>query len=81
MEVKKIIATGLITGLLAMNYAPLSAVAIEEIKDAQISTDKKLTKKQKKALIEKQNKIEYINIAWWEGYSDPYLNDYIYNFI
>ena len=78
MEVKKIIATGLITGLLAMNYAPLSAVAIEEIKDAQISTDKKLTKKQKKALIEKQNKIEYINITWWEGYNDQYLNDYIY---
>ncbi len=78
MEVKKIIATGLIAGLLGINYAPLSAVAIEEIKDAQISTEKKLTKKQKKALSEKQSKIEYINIDWWEDYNDEYLKEYIY---
>ena len=62
MKVKKIIAAGLIAGILGFNYAPLSVSAIEETKDVQITTEKKLTKKQKKALQEKQNKRRWIYV-------------------
>ena len=76
---KKVIATSLIAGILGMNFVPLSAFAAQEIKQAEIiKEEKKLSKKEKKALEEKQNKINYVNIEWWEGYNDPILTDYIF---
>ena len=76
---KKVIATSLIAGILGMNFIPLSAFAAQEIKQAEIiKEEKKLSKKEKKALEEKQNKINYVNIEWWEGYNDPILTDYIF---
>lgn len=39
------------------------------------------TAKDKKSKVEKikptQNKYEYVNLEWWQGFNDPYLNVYI----
>ena len=78
MKLKKIIATSLIAGILGMNYVPMCAVAVEELNETQIIKEKKLSKKEKKALAEKQNRINYLNIDWWEGYNDTILMGYIF---
>ena len=73
MNIKKMIAVGLAAGIIGVNFVPMSAVAIGDntVKSA------KLSKKEKKALEEKQNRLEYINLDWWESYSDQYLTEYI----
>ena len=66
---KKVIATSLIAGILGMNFIPLSALAAQEIKQAEIiKEEKKLSKKEKKALEEKQNKINYVKGANIAGF-------------
>jgi len=79
MNMKKLIAMGLIAGVLGMNFAPICAMAVEENQPKQeVIKQKKLNRKEKKALAEKQNKINYINIKWWEEYNDEYLKGYIF---
>lgn len=78
MKTKKIIATSLIASIISLNFLPLSAMAIQDIKETRIKKESKLPRKEKEAIKETQNKIEYINIKWWEEYNDPYLQDYIY---
>ena len=81
MRLKKALAVSLVAGILGLNFAPLTAVAVQENSDASVTKvekQKKLSRKEKKALEEKQNKINYINIEWWENYNDPYLTEYIY---
>lgn len=76
---KKLIVMGLIAGILGMNFAPMCAMAVEEKQQKQeVVKQKKLSRKEKKALAEKQNKINYINIKWWEEYNDEYLKGYIF---
>ena len=76
---KKLIVMGLIAGILGMNFAPMCAMAVEENRQKQeVVKQKKLSRKEKKALAEKQNKVNYINIKWWEEYNDEYLKGYIF---
>ena len=75
MNIKKIVAVGLIAGILGLNYAPMAAFSVSD--KNEVKTEKKLTKKEKKALQAKANKLEYINIDWWESYNDEYLKGYI----
>lgn len=69
MEVKKILATFLIAGFIGIDVAPVYS--------ADVSASTKLTKKQKKDIQEKASKLDCINLDWWEGFDDEYLNEYI----
>ena len=75
MNIKKIIALSLVAGILGMNYAPLAAYSLSD--KIEVKTEKKLSRKEKKALETKAAKLGYINIDWWESYNDEYLKDYI----
>ena len=78
MNIKKIIATMLLTGILGLNFMPVTTYAIQSNDDKK--TEKKLTRKEKQLLKEeqaKQKRLEYVNIDWWESYNDEYLQDYI----
>lgn len=77
MKLTKIIATSLIAGIICTNFSPIIAYAIDE-KSSPKTEKQKLSKKEKKALKEKQNKLDYINIDWWESYNDEYLKKYIF---
>ena len=54
---------------IAMSYA-LPAMAIE---DSNVKTTEVKTEKIKPL----ENKYNYINLAWWQGFNDEYLNSYI----
>ena len=73
MDIKKIVVSGLIAGIIGVGFVPAETYAIGDntVKSAKIS------KKEKKAIEEKKNKLDYINIDWWESYNDQYLTDYI----
>lgn len=74
MNTKKLIAISLIAGTLGISFVPMQSFALDEKKE--IKTEK-LSRKEKKAIEEKQNKLNYINIDWWESYNDEYLTSYI----
>jgi len=79
MNIKKIIAVSLMAGFLGMNFMPALTFAIDETQaKKEVVKQKKLSKKEKKALQAKQNHLNDINIQWWESYNDEYLQDYIY---
>ena len=73
MKLKKILASTLLIGFMFIDFAP--AFAIEN--NSTGKTTVKLTRKQRKALEKKASKIDYINIEWWQGFNDEYLNNYI----
>lgn len=73
MNIKKIIAASLIAGMLSTTFAPVASLAIGN--NTQKST--KLSRKEKKVLEAKVNKLDYINMDWWESYNDQYLSKYI----
>ena len=66
MEVKKIIASALIFGVIGINTIP--AYSIES---------QKQVKQSKKAAAAQTSKIDYINLKWWQGFEDEYLSEYI----
>ncbi|MCR4880622.1 MAG: TolC family protein [bacterium] len=74
MNIKKFIAASLIAGMVGTNFFPVTALAIGDKKEVQTQ---KLSRKEKKALEAKTNKLDYINIDWWESYNDKYLSNYI----
>ena len=63
MKIKKIIAFVLIFGIIGINISPV--YSIEQQKQA------------KKAAKVKVSKTDYINLKWWQGFEDEYLNEYI----
>ena len=80
MNSKKIIASALLIGFMGLDFAP--ALSIETTNstqsvDVQTKKQPKLSRKAKKAQQEKQSKLDYINLEWWEGFNDEYLNEYI----
>ena len=64
MNKKKVIASVLILGMLSLNTMPAFS----------INTAPQKVKKQKK---DEVSKLDYINLAWWQGFNDEYLNEYI----
>ena len=77
---KRLLSLAIIVSL-ALSYT-VPVTAIENVSDIQTvqtqTTKQKKQKKQKSAKIKPaKNKYEYINLAWWEGFNDEYLNDYI----
>lgn len=64
---KRLLSLAIITSL-ALSYAT-PAIAIEEgLKQKNVKSKK----------VEYQNnKYEYINLSWWQGFNDEYLNNYI----
>ena len=73
MKLKKIIASTLLIGFMCLDVTPTFSIENKESKQTTV----KLTKKQKKAMKDKQSKIDYINLDWWEDFNDEYLNSYI----
>lgn len=71
MKLKQKIALTLVFSLLAMNFSPLVTFAASNKKS------KAKTKKELKIENAYQARLEYINVPWWQGYNDQYLNDYI----
>lgn len=63
MNSKKIIVTGLVIGLLGINYMPLSAHAFAKrtVIKTQVS----------------EYRFDYVNLGWWENYNDEILKGYI----
>ena len=70
MNTKKIIAAALIIGFMWSETLPVLAIE-------NGTTTVKLSRKQKKAQANKQSKLDYINLEWWQGFNDEYLNEYI----
>ena len=64
---KRLLSLAIIASL-AMSYT-VPALAIEDV----VKVDKIKTEKVSPAI----NKHEYINMAWWQGFNDEYLNGYI----
>ena len=64
MKLKRIIAVMLAAGLISMNIMPAYS----------ITSKTQQTKKQKD---EEISKIDYINLEWWQGFNDEYLDEYI----
>lgn len=60
---KKFFTTLIILCTFVLLFAPAQAK----------SSKKKINKEQ----LQEQNKIEYLNISWWEKYNDPILSEYI----
>ncbi|MCQ2957815.1 MAG: TolC family protein [Candidatus Gastranaerophilales bacterium] len=80
---KKLVATTLLVGILGVNFAPVTTYALQDNTNNTVK-EKKLTRKEKKLLAEeqkKQDKLNYINIDWWESYNDEYLTGYIFKAI
>ncbi len=77
MELKKIVAMGLLACFIGGNFIQMPSFAIQDA-NTKISKQKKLTKKEKKAIQDEQNKLSYVSIDWWESYNDEYLKEYIY---
>ena len=74
MSIRKIISASLLFTLLGMNFSPLPVLAIGD--KNEVKTEK-ISKKEKKLLQAKINKLDYINIDWWNSYNDQYLSKYI----
>ena len=53
MEMKKIIALSIIAGILGLNIAPAVTFAVESKDNNTVKQEKKLTRKEKKAIKEK----------------------------
>ena len=73
MKLKKILASTLVIGFMCFDLMPVFAIENSNSKQTTV----KLTKKQKKVKQQKEAKIDYINLEWWEGFNDSYLNEYI----
>ena len=69
MDGKKIIAMALTLCIMGIESAPVLAI--------DNTSAKKLTRKERKAQEQKQSRIDYINLEWWQGFNDEYLNEYI----
>ena len=67
MKMKKVIAAVLIAGLFSTNILPVYA----------IENTKTKVEKSKKVKRAKVSKIDYVNLDWWQGFEDEYLNEYI----
>lgn len=73
MNSKKLIATTLLLGFMCFEVAPVYAIENQ----TQTQVQKKLSRKERKALAEKESKLDYVNLDWWYGFNDEYLNEYI----
>ena len=70
MNTKKILASALIISFLGLETMPVLAIEKEK-------TKVKLSRKAKKAQAQRESRLDYINIDWWQGFNDQYLNEYI----
>ena len=64
---KKLLTLAIIASI-AMSYT-MPVMAIEDV----LKINKTKTEKVKQT----QNKFDYINLSWWQGFNDEYLNSYI----
>lgn len=83
---KRFLSLAIIAAFAISYTAP--AIAIEDT-NITATAEQTQTKKVKKQKVKKEkkkktaklkpakNKYEYINLEWWEGFNDEYLNDYI----
>ena len=55
------------------NITAAEQTQTKKVKKEKVKKEKKKTAKLKPA----KNKYEYINLEWWEGFNDEYLNEYI----
>ena len=70
MNTKKIIASALIIGFMGLEISPVLAIE-------KGTADVKLSRKAKKEQTQKESRLDYINLGWWQGFNDEYLNEYI----
>lgn len=70
---KRLLSLAIIASL-AMSYT-VPVLAIENVSKSQTETTKVKTKTEK--VKPTQDKFEYINTAWWEGFNDPIMMSYI----
>lgn len=75
-DMKKLLSLAIITAFAISYTTPV--IAIEDIKPQteQTKVNKKERAKSTK-ITPTKNKYEYINLTWWEGFNDEFLNGYI----
>ena len=70
MYKRKLIAVTLLLSFVCLDITPVFAIE-------NTQQNVKQTRKMKKEQAEKESKLDYINIEWWQGFNDEYLNEYI----
>ena len=65
---KRLLTLALTTSLIMSYTLPVMAIQDSKTEIKQIKTEK---------VVPKQNKYDYINLAWWQNFNDEYLNGYI----
>lgn len=65
MNIKKFASITLVAGILGLNVLPVYSI------------ENNTTKNVKKAKSNQKSRIDYVNLSWWQGFNDEYLNEYI----
>ena len=65
---KRLLSLAIIASIALSYTTPVMAIQDTKVEIKQIKTEK---------VKPTSNKYEYVNLAWWEGFNDEYLNDYI----
>ena len=74
---KRFITLAIIASMAISYTVPVLAIQEANTKKTTTITESKNKKKESDKIKPTENKYDYINLNWWQGFNDEYLNSYI----